>query len=180
MILRNKEQKGKLRFKLGFSKKAVQEWAGKYSIYYDNDVEALAPQIRERGYLIKSEFEVFCRWKTPRSQRRVASNPADYIEAVTQTALSTPNERLRIEVLLLLSGVRWPTASVILHFCHREPYPILDYRALWSLGIDANTVPYNFEFWNEYTQFCRKLANEVGVSMRELDRALWKYSEQNQ
>lgn len=26
-----------------------------------------------------------------------------------------------------------------------------------SLGIDANTVPYNFEFWHEYTRFCRKL-----------------------
>jgi len=75
-------------------------------------------------------------------------------------------------VLLLLNGVHWPTASVILHFCHADPYPILDVRALWSLGIDANTVPYNFEFWNEYTQFCRKLAGEAKVTMRELDRAL--------
>jgi len=85
--------------------------------------------------------------KTPRSQRPVASNHADYIEAVTQTALSTPNERLRIEVLLLLSGVRWPTASVILHFCHRDPYPILDYRALWSLGVEAKDIIYYFDLW---------------------------------
>src|SRR5262245_6746214 len=100
----------KYSFRLRFPKHQIAKWASQYSIDYDKDVEALAPQIHERGYFLKPEFETFCRWKTPRSQKRVASNPADYIEAVTQTALSTPNERLRIEVLLLLSGVRWPTA----------------------------------------------------------------------
>lgn len=167
-------------FKLRFNKKAIQHWAGEYPTDYDKDVEALAPQSRERGYLLKSEFETICRWKTPRSQKRVASNPVDYIEAVTQTALSTPNERLQIEVLLLLSGVRWPTASVILHFCHRDPYPILDYRALWSLGVEAKDVTYNFDFWWAYTSFSRKLAQEAGVSMRELDRALWQFSKTSQ
>jgi hypothetical protein len=102
----------------------------------------------------------------------VASNSADYIKAVTQTALTTSNERLRSEVLLLLNGVRWPTASVILHFCHRDPYPILDYRVLWSLGVSANDVVYNFDLWWAYTQFCRNLAEEANVSMRELDRVL--------
>jgi hypothetical protein len=48
-----------------------------------------------------------------------------------------------------------------------DPYPFLDVRALWSLGIDGNTVPYNFEFWNDYTQFCRKLASESNVIMRD-------------
>src|SRR5262245_47957288 len=127
-------------FKLRFNKKAIPKLASQYDIDYDNNVEALAPQISERGFLLRPEFETLCRWKTPRSQKRVASNPADYVEAVTKTALSTSNERLRIESLLLLSGVRWPTASVILHFCHVDPYPILDFRALWSLGVNANDV----------------------------------------
>lgn len=171
---------GKYSFKLRFNKKAISKWAGQYPREYDAELETLlAPQAKVRGYMVKPEFEQFCRWKTPRSQRRVASNSADYVEAVTQTVLSTPNERLRVEVLLLLNGVSWPTASVILHFCHADPYPILDFRALWSLGLDANTVPYNFEFWYEYTLFCRKLAKEVDVSMRELDRALWQYSKEN-
>jgi hypothetical protein len=165
-------------FKLRFNKKFISKWANQYPHEYDAELETiLAPQVRQRGYLLKPEFEKLCRWKTPRSQKRVASNPADYIEAVTQIALSSPNERLRVEVLLLLDGVSWPTASVILHFCHTEAYPILDFRALWSLGVDASTVTYNFELWHEYTLYCRKLANEAGVSMRELDRALWKYSE---
>jgi hypothetical protein len=168
------------RFKLRFQAKAIRAWAERYPVEYDAEIEnTIAPQVKARGYFLREEFIQLCRWKTPRSQPKVASNPADYIQAVTQTALSTPSERLRVEVLTLLNGVRWPTASVVLHFCHADPYPILDVRALWSLSVEANANIYNFEFWNTYTQFCRKLAREAGIAMRELDRALWQYSKIN-
>lgn len=99
---------------------------------------------------------------------------------MTRVALSTPDERLRIEILTLLSGVSWPSASVLLHFGHNDPYPILDFRALWSLGIDSRKVIYNFDLWWAYTSFHRELADEAGVSMQELDLALWQYSMENQ
>jgi hypothetical protein len=88
-------------------------------------------------------------------------------------------ERLQIEVLTLLDGVSWPTASVILHFFHSAPYPIVDFRALWSL---KNKVPkrYGFNFWQKYTSYCRGLSKRAGVSMRTLDRALWQFSKENQ
>jgi hypothetical protein len=86
---------------------------------------------------------------------------------------------LRIEVLTLLAGVSWPTASVILHFFHREQYPILDVRALWSLQCDP-PGEYDIPFWESYTSSCRSLAQKAGVSMRTLDRALWQYSKENQ
>jgi hypothetical protein len=98
---------------------------------------------------------------------------------VTQTALGTRNEQLRIEVLTLLRGVSWPTASAILHFACEDPYPILDYRALWTLGVDAPSQ-YDFELWWSYTECCRALARKYGVTMRALDRALWQYSKENQ
>ena len=168
-------------FKLQFTEKAIRQWAEEYYFEYDNEIESIiAPQVKARGYFLQDEFNRICRWKTPRSQRQVSSNPAEYIEAVTKTALAAENERLRIEVLLLLNGVRWPTASVILHFCHNDPYPILDVRALWSLGMNASDVIYNFDFWWAYTQFCRNRAEEASVTMRELDRALWQYSKENQ
>jgi hypothetical protein len=40
--------------------------------------------------------------------------------------------------------------------------------------VEASAVVYNFEFWWEYTLFCRELAQEAKVNMRELDRALWQ------
>lgn len=164
-----------------FNQKKIPYWSARYPIAYDDRVEnVIAPQARARGFYTKPEFLELCRWKTPRSKPRVESNPDGFIEEVTRTALSTPDERLRIEVLTLLEGVRWPTASALLHFGHSDPYPILDYRALFSLGLDASQIRDNFAFWWEYTRFCRQLAEKAGCSMRELDRALWQYSKENQ
>jgi hypothetical protein len=78
-----------------------------------------------------------------------------------------------------LRGVSWPTASVVLHFCDTRRYPILDFRALWSLGY-ATPPAYNLEFWLAYTTFTRALARRRGLSMRILDRALWQYSSEHQ
>ena len=95
-------------------------------------------------------------------------------------ALTTSDERLRIGVLTLLQGVEMPTASVLLHLGHRDPYPILDVRAIWSLGVDKQPSYYSFESWWAYTEKCRALADEAGVSMRVLDRALWQFSSEMQ
>ncbi|NOT04426.1 MAG: hypothetical protein HOP27_07480 [Anaerolineales bacterium] len=168
-------------FKSKVSVSKLKSLAAHYPVDYDHEIEnVLAPQVRERGYFTKAEFEQICYWKTPRSRSKVASNSAEYIEAVTRTVFTTTSEQLRIEALTLLNGVSWPTASVILHFCHQDPYPILDFRALWSLGVEADKVNYNFHLWWDYTQACRKLAKDTGLSMRELDRALWQYSKENQ
>ncbi|HKI93795.1 MAG TPA: hypothetical protein VJ992_00760 [Gemmatimonadales bacterium] len=71
-----------------------------------------------------------CYWKTPRTQPKVKQNTPNEIQVATSLALDTTDERAKIGVLRLLHGVSWPTASVILHFCAREPYPILDANAL--------------------------------------------------
>ena len=120
------------------------------------------------------------RWKTPRSARRIAGNSEAFVEEVTKMSLRSPEERLRIEALIRLAGVGWPTASVILHFCHEDPYPILDVRALWSLGVDRPPSAYRFDLWRDYTRTCRRLAGKAGCSMRALDLALWQYSKERQ
>ena len=93
--------------------------------------------------------------------------------------MATEDERARIQSLTLLDGVSWPTASVILYLFHRDPYPILDFRALWSLSLDV-PVQYRFDFWLPYVRCCRDLAQRANVDMRTLDRALWQYSKENQ
>lgn len=168
-------------FSLRFDPGEIPLWASRYPIEDDEEVEeSVAPKVRNRRYFVKAELQTVCNWKTHRSKSRVAKNTEGYVEEVTRTALSTPDERLRIEVLTLLDGVEWPTASVLLHFGHSDPYPILDFRALWSLGIDKPPIDYDFNFWWQYTQSCRKLAAKTKVSMRTLDRALWQYSKKKQ
>jgi len=39
---------------------------------------------------------------------------------------------------------------------------------------------FRLRFGLEYIQDCRHLAERAGVSMRELDRALWQHSKENQ
>jgi hypothetical protein len=105
------------------------------------------------------------------------SNQANYVQEVTSIALAAPSERVRIETLTILDGVSWPTASVILHFFHRSRYPILDFRALWSVKLKPPSQ-YGFDYWWSYVQYCRKLASANHVDMRTLDRALWQYSKE--
>ena len=106
-------------------------------------------------------------------------NTNDYVSDITRFAFGTDCERARIESLTLLDGIGWPTASAILHLLHPDPYPILDFRALWSVSIDVPSK-YSFGFWWSYVEFCRDLAADAHVDMRTLDRALWQYSKENQ
>jgi hypothetical protein len=173
-----------MKFQLRFDSSKIVELAGRYSYPKEDTLtDIIGPAVRQRGHFTRDEFLSVAEWKSPRNRKRYALNDDGFITAATRTALSSPHERLRIEVLILLYGVSWPTASVLLHFGHPDPYPILDFRALWSLGVDVPADSYgfyNFALWWEYTVFCRGLAKECRVSMRGLDRALWQYSKESQ
>lgn len=167
-------------FTLRFKPAAIRYWAARnaddtYTLF-QNDI---GPGARSRGYLTRDEFLKLCEWKSPRSRQRCLSNASELIEEATRVALSSKQDRLRIGALLVLDGVSWPTASVILHFCCDDPYPILDFRALWSLKTPQPSA-YNFDFWWRYVQCCRGLAARNDVSLRTLDLALWQYSKERQ
>ncbi len=169
-----------MRFKLRFSKNRIDYWASRYS-YPKEDIltDEIGPKARERGYLLRDEFLTLCEWKTARSKSRCAKNGESLIREATRLALSIKEERLKIGILRILTGVEWPTASVILHFCDRRPYPILDYRVLWSLSARQPSV-YTFDFWWSYTEYIRRVARNTKKSMRTIDRALWQYSKEKQ
>ena len=166
-------------FKLRIPLSDIPHWSARYE-YNDAIPAELGPVARKRGHLTKTEFLAFTRWKTARTQQRCQANSPEFVKTATAVSLASPDERLRIEVLTLLSGVQWPTASVILHFCAIDPYPILDFRALWSLSADVPKSGYAFPFWWSYCEATRRLARKAHVSMRVLDRALWQYSKENQ
>ena len=168
-------------FKLKVPAKAIQLWAERYGEHYDDrEVEAIGKAARVAGYLTGDQFRRIAKWKTPRSQPQCLQNSEAYVRQVTRSALDATEPRFKIEVLRLLDGVDWPTASVMLHFCDAERWPIIDYRAFWSLGQPTPAGSYSFALWDEYTTFARRLADELEVNMRTLDRALWAYSKANQ
>lgn len=168
-------------FTLRFPESDIPRWALEYS-YTENDgdfTSQVRPAVQERGYLTRAEFLDICRWKTRRSQSRCAQNDEQTIRVITQAAFATPGESLKMNLLRLFVGVEWPTASTLLHFCDSRAYPILDFRALWSLGY-AKPPRYTMPFWLEYLEFTRLLAERLSVPIRTVDRALWQYSKARQ
>ncbi len=171
------------RFSLRFAPTQVKAWAARYqdsSAGADNAlVQSIVPRVRQRGYLTKSDLLKIGTWKSPRIRSRVNRNLNELVRGTTGVALSARTEEVRIGVLRALYGLDWAVASVILHLMRRDRYPILDFRALWSIGTEEPPT-YTFRFWWAYTQYCGTLAKRAGVSMRTLDRALWQYSKENQ
>jgi hypothetical protein len=169
-----------MRPKLRFSLNDIGTVAQRYPVpLHELDLMALRPQILRRGHLTGNELRDVAYWKAPRSAGHARKNSDEYVRDITQFALGVQSERARIQALTLLDGVSWPTASVILHLFHRDPYPILDFRALWSASLDVPSQ-YTFGFWRDYLAFCRRTAVAAGVDMRTLDRAMWQYSKENQ
>jgi hypothetical protein len=102
-------------FSLQFALEEVPTYAGRYAYEDDKGVLAIGQRAHRRGCYTRDEFLRVCRWKTPRSGPLVALNTAASVEAVTRIALSeATGERERMEALRSLSGVGWPTASVLL------------------------------------------------------------------
>ena len=132
---------------------------------------------RDRGYYTRAEFIEVCSWKTVRSRPKVAMNTAAAVVAATGRALAAVDEASRIAALLELEGVGVPTASTLLYFAFPADYPILDVRALESLGVKPRST-YPVSFWLEYLEACRELSRGAGVSIRTLDKALWQHSKE--
>ena len=168
-------------YRLRFPERDIPAWAARYSYAGSDDdlLDRIRPLVLVRGHLTRPEFLKICAWKSVRTKPRCRENSAHRIETLTRAALATSDESLKIDLLRLLDGVEWPTASTILHFCDARPYPILDYRALWSLGY-AKPPKYTMEFWLGYLEFTRELAGRLGLPIRTVDKALWQYSKERQ
>jgi hypothetical protein len=164
-------------FRLRFPAGEIEALARRFGPSDEDRYLGLGAAARRRGHYTRDEFLEVCAWKTPRSRPRVAANTEAAVTAATSSALAAPEERARMTALLELIGVGVPTASTLLYFAFPDDYPILDVRALDSLGVRSRSN-YPVSFWLGYLTACRELAHRHGVSLRTLDKALWQYSKE--
>jgi hypothetical protein len=165
------------RFALQFPAELVPSLAARFPVVDETPVLAAGQGARVRGYYDRDEFLLVCEWKTARSRPTVAKNSPLAIRAATRIALRADDEAERMTALTSLEGVGVPTGSVLLYSAYPDDYPILDVRALQSLGSRSRSV-YPVSFWLDYLDRCRALALELGVSLRTLDKALWQHSKE--
>src|SRR5579859_873238 len=164
-------------FELQFQAREIGALAERFGYTDDARLLAAGALARARGHYTREEFLEVCAWKTQRSRSRVASNTEIAVTAATGAALASKDEATRMSALLGLAGVGVPTASTLLYAAFPDEYPILDVRALESLGVRPRSQ-YPVSFWLEYLQVCRELARRHGVSVRTLDKALWQHSKE--
>jgi hypothetical protein len=164
-------------FELQFPAHDIEPLASRFPAMDDGRYLAAGADAQARGYYTREEFVEVCGWKTVRSRSKVASNSEAAIVDATGRALLTSDEAKRMQALLELEGVGVPTGSVLLYFAFPDDYPILDVRALQSLGVKPRTQ-YPVSFWLAYLGACRDLAHRYGVQLRTLDKALWQHSKE--
>jgi hypothetical protein len=164
-------------FELQFPAQQIEAFAGRFPSSDETRLVTVGASVRRRGHYTRDEFIEVCAWKTPRSRPRVAANSEAAVVDATRRALQADDEAIRIGALLGLHGVGVPTASTLLFVAFPADYPILDVRALESLGVKPRST-YPVSFWLAYLEACRTLARQAGVSIRTLDKALWQRSKE--
>ena len=172
---------------LEISAEFVRQFADKYDEEFkdsqdEKDEKAIREwlsQQPEPKHLNKDFFVLLGRWKSKRPTPFYKANDERLIEEATRLAYEITNERIKLHILKVLKGVQVPVASTILHYLYPDKFPIFDEYARatlekagkWSRPIsDASD-----EAWLEYTALMRNLSNSLGVTLRELDKALWAY-----
>ncbi len=135
---------------------------------------------RRRGYLTKAELEKVCAWKSPRVMKHVKRNSPARVRDVTRVAFSRTSELDRIKTLVTLRGVGIPTASAILTFTDPKHYAVIDIRG-WQLlhamkAVEANERGLGLtpEQWIEFLEIVRSHARRLGVTPRDVQRALFQ------
>ena len=132
---------------------------------------------RARGiYLTREELRWVGEWKTPRIRPQIARNSEAGVRGLTAAAFLARGDATRLRLLLGLPGVGVAVASVVLHFAEPGRYPIYDMRvraALGRIGVRRRFPP-TAAGWVAYTSILRELAARHRVSLRTLDKALWR------
>ncbi|HML10349.1 MAG TPA: hypothetical protein VK432_05770 [Stellaceae bacterium] len=142
----------------------------------DDDAIEAGKRIRN-GEFTKSNLKVIYEWKNGDSrfyksklEPMFDSNSPQEIESVLKTVNTADTSVAAINALSRLKGIKIPTASAILAHLYPERFTVTDIRALNALGVRDIEVA----FYLLYNQFCLDLAKNYGVSVRDLDRALWQ------
>lgn len=166
------------------TKEKIREYAQKYDKRYKGtDDEIIEKKIKKwfksNHYLDREKFIKIGLWKSKRPKKHYENNNDLTIKEITYFSFTAKSEEVKIKSLKVLNGVSWPVASVILHFAFPNRYPILDFRAIWSLGWEQ-PKNYTFDFWQKYCKEIKEISKRTGENIRTIDKALWEYSKENQ
>jgi hypothetical protein len=146
--------------------------------------EQVRPRFRDGGAMEPFDFFAIVAWKSNRTKtkiRRGLDDAGKTVQGLMSEVAQAETSRDKVEVLLQVWGIGLAMASAILTVCDPETFTVLDYRA-WDVlaGASLQGLPEHYpvtsDEYLDYCRVCRQLAEWVGMSLRDLDRALWAKS----
>lgn len=166
------------RFRLKFNPTRIPKLVNDYNPSDDLTALKAGKAIRSGAYTLRDVEEIF-RWKTKgRGISRLCSNTEAEIRDALTLATAAKTERAAMSVLRGLQGVDTPVASAFLMAIDPKRYTVIDFRALEALGYEGGDRSVNL--YLNYLNTCRELAKKHKVSLRDLDRALWQWSREQE
>ena len=162
------------------SPEAIKRYAKRYSEFdrkKDLWIESVIGEARNRTprHLTRFDLVRLGRWKMGHQNKdKIKSNRNGRVERVSAASFSAKTDEERMAHIRELKGVGLAVASAFLHFAFpRDHYPIIDFRAVRSLG--KETGNYGDSDWPAFLKECRCLRKRFKVDTRTLDRALWQF-----
>jgi hypothetical protein len=162
-----------------WSKRYVTEELGRSALEHEL-LSATHAAIARRGYLTSHELRQIVVWKSRRALGHLKWGDNPTVSDVTHVAFAeeTP-DWMRHHILDILPGVDHSVAGAILTVWDPRNHTMFDYKATEALEelrrrgeVDVEVSP--GRYW-AHVQTCREIANALGVGLRNLDRALWKW-----
>ncbi|QCX38660.1 hypothetical protein FF125_09525 [Aureibaculum algae] len=147
----------------------------------EKQIFQMGKEIKNRGWLEKSEFLTICLWKSRRPKRLYDLNSNDEIMSNSKLSFAEKDELKKIKILTKLKGVQIPTASAILSVFNPGIYPIIDERCIQSLKylkiINWKTI--NAKNWIGYLKIIRDWSKKNNKTAREIEKGLYAYNRIN-
>ncbi len=124
------------------------------------------------GKVDLGDFYAIVDWKSSRPKGRIKNgNAPDELSEALRVAVTATQTRTAVGVLCGLNGVDVAMGSAILTAINPEMYTVIDWRALNALGVKKSWLTVND--YLQYLAFCTAKAADLGLSIRDLDQALW-------
>jgi len=151
----------------------IDAWAAEYGDYDSSRVEDLFGKARPTY----DDIERVYRWKSSRSVGHFLTNDSEHVVSAVRSALRANDDAAALAWVETLNGVKARTGSALLAIFRPDRYTVMDWRARQTLEAfgyleDLRRASWT-NVWPGYMSRCREIASRTGVTLRDLDRALW-------
>jgi hypothetical protein len=140
-------------------------------------LERIPAHISEHGRFEDRELlEDIVLWKFSPGVGRIRDISPERVEEISQRAFESDSVSEALSTLAELNGIGPSMAGTVLTFTNPDRYTVMDPRAtsaLRSLGFWSSSSEATVDQYEHYCLRCQELSQRSGLSLRDVDRALY-------